>query len=674
MAFTAFGRTIGKVGVIGSGNIGPDIALHFSQKLHSYGVPVVVVDIEQFALDQGSNKAKMKMAKAAEKGLYKKEEADAIFQNMLFTNDYENLSDVDFLVEAAVERLDVKQKIFDQCDKICPKTAILSSNTSTIIPEEIFLNVEDKSRCLVLHYFFPAERNRMVEVVPGKDTNSDLTNYLMKLYEFIGKAPILVKGRFGFAVNPVFGGVFLASAFAVEKGLGSVKQVDAIAAKVFGMGIGPFTAQNLSGGHLLTHHLMPEMGKNIMPWYRCPKILDDLVKSGGDWDTPKRGEEVEYNPDMYEAVSREIMGAYFGLACEIIESGITGISDLELGIQIGLAMTPPFQMMNQLGVKKASELVDTYCKENPGFKVGDILQKQVAEGKPWKIPVVLREDREKVAVVKIRRPTVMNALNEEVMNQLEEVFTDIKKNSGINGAVLTGFGRKAFVSGADIEMLSSLKTPNEAEKLSLRGQAVLNLIENLGKPVVCAMNGLAFGGGNEIAMACTARIAQKGQKAFIAQPEPRLGIIPGSGGTQRLPRLVGLEKAWPILRSGNPISSAKAREIGLINEEVDGDQLIKVAIDWIKKILSGELQQISIQKDTIPIPATLPEVDIGPLSRKTDSLIQRAILEGAKMTLDEGFKLEAKIFGECLLTQDMRIGMETFMKTGGRAEPEFVHA
>jgi enoyl-CoA hydratase/carnithine racemase len=175
-------------------------------------------------------------------------------------------------------------------------------------------------------------------------------------------------------------------------------------------------------------------------------------------------------------------------------------------------------------------------------------------------------------------------------------------------------------------------------------------------------------------MVCTARIAEKGQRGFVAQPETRLGIIPGSGGTQRLPRLIGLEAAWSILRSGNPISSAQATEIGLIQEEVDGDQLIETAINWVKRLLSGEVQVPPMQKDPIPVPSTLPEVDIGHLSRKIDSLIQRAMLEGAKTTLEEGMKLEAKIFGECLLTQDMRIGMETFMKTGGRANAEFVHA
>ena len=197
MAFTMFGRTIRKIGVIGSGNIGPDIALHFSQNLYDYGVPVVVFDIVPAALEAGSKKAESKMAKAAEKKIFKKEVADAIFKNMLFTTDYGKIADADFVIEAAFEREDVKHKIFDQCQASCPKTAIFASNSSHMEPEVIFEKIADKSRCLVIHYFYPAERNLLVEIVPGKDTDPGLTEYLMKLYEFIGKAPIKVKSRYG---------------------------------------------------------------------------------------------------------------------------------------------------------------------------------------------------------------------------------------------------------------------------------------------------------------------------------------------------------------------------------------------------------------------------------------------------------------------------------------------
>lgn len=672
MAFTMFGRTIRKIGVIGSGNIGPDIALHFSQNLYAYGVPVVVVDIVQAALEAGSKKAESKMAKAAEKKIFKKEVADTIFKNMLFTTDYGEIADADFVIEAAFEREDVKHKIFDQCQASCSKTAIFASNSSHMEPEVIFQKMNDRSRCLVIHYFYPAERNILVEIVPGEDTDPVLTEYLMKLYEFIGKAPIKVKSRYGYAVDPIFEGLFEATALTVERGLATVKQADTIVQKALGMGVGPFTAHNLAGGNPITQHGLNEMQTKIMPWYRSPKILDDQVKSGKPWETAARGEEVEYTPETYEAVSNRVMGAYFGMICEIVGSGISNIGDLELAMDVGLVLKTPFAMMNKIGVKKALELVETYAKENSGFKVDEILIKQAASGQPWKIPVVIREDKGEVSVVKIRRPKVLNALNADVFEQLREIFTDIQKAPNIKGAILTGFGTRAFVSGADIGMLAAQKTPEEAEAFCLKSMAVLNLIENLGKPVVCAMNGLAFGGGNEMAMSCTARIATKGQKVFVSQPEPRLGIIPGNGGTQRLPRLIGMENAWPLLRNANPISSTQAKELGLIHEEVEGD-LIGNAMEWVKKILSGIVHVPGIKKDPIAIPSKLPEVDIGHLSRKIDSLVQKAVLEGAKMTLVEGLKLEAKIFGECLLTQDMKIGIENFLKNGPKVNAAFVH-
>jgi enoyl-CoA hydratase/3-hydroxyacyl-CoA dehydrogenase len=672
MAFTMFGRTIRKIGVIGSGNIGPDIALHFSQNLYAYGVAVVVVDIIQAALDAGSKKAQSKMAKAAEKGVFKKEVADAIFKNMLFTTDYGKIADADFVIEAAFERTDVKHKIFDQCQAACPKTSIFASNSSHMEPEVIFDKVKDKGRCLVIHYFYPAERNILVEIVPGKDTDPTLTEYLMKLFEFIGKSPIKVKSRYGYAVDPIFEGLLLASSLTVEKGLATVRQADAIVAKTLGMGVGPFTAQNLAGGNPICQHGLSEMHTKIMPWYRSPKILDDQVKLNKPWETAVKGEVVEYSPETYEAVSNRILGAYFGMVCEIVGSGISNISDLELALDMGLVMTPPFGLMNKIGVKKALELVETYAKENPGFKVADMLTKQAITGQPWKIPVVLREDKGNVALIKIRRPKVLNALNEEVFNQLRETILAIQKDPKIEGAVLTGFGTRAFVSGADIGMLAAQKSAKEGEEACLKNYAVLSLMEDLGKPVVCAMNGLAFGGGNEIAMACTARIAKKGQKVLVGQPEPKLGFIPGAGGTQRLPRLIGIEKAWPILRNSNPISSSEAKEIGLIQEEVEGD-LIAKAIDWVHNILEKKAQVTAIPKGPIPVPSKLPEVDIGHLSRKIDSLLQKAILEGAKMTLEEGLKLEAKIFGECFSTQDRKIGIDNFMKNGPKANANFVH-
>ena len=160
---------------------------------------------------------------------------------------------------------------------------------------------------------------------------------------------------------------------------------------------------------------------------------------------------------------------------------------------------------------------------------------------------------------------------------------------------------------------------------------------------------------------------------MCGQPEPKLGIIPGYGGSQRLPRIVGLANAWPLLRTGNPVSSADALDMGLIHKEVEGD-VTAAGVSLVKDIISGETKIPPINKEPIGIPDSLPEVDIGHLSRKTDKILQKAALQGAGMTLEEGLKHEAKVLGECVRTKDMRIGMETFSKFGPKKNAEFSNA
>ena len=673
MAYTILGKEISKVGVVGSGQIGPDIALYFSKVLHHHGVPVVVVDIAENALKSGEVRVKGKIGRGVKTRAFKKDEADAMIANITWTTDYAQLEGADLVIEAATENVGIKKKIFAQVEKICSDEAIFASNSSHMEPEVIFADVDDKQRCLVIHYFFPAERSIIVEVVPGQDTSSQVADFIMRFYEQIGKAPIKVKSRFGYAIDPIFEGIFIAALLLVEKGIGTVKQVDVMVQKALGLGVGPFTAMNLTGGNPIVQHGAPELHEKVMPWFHSPNLLENQIKFGKPWETTFVPDEVGFNEDVFQEVSDQIKGAYFGLVCEILDSGISTIGDLEMAVESALVIKPPFQMMNRMGVDKALELVKAYAEEWPGFKVPDVLVAQAESGKPWHIPVVFREDDEEVAVVTIKRPRTLNALNGEVMKQLQAIFTEIKEDSRIKGAVLTGFGIKAFVSGADIQMLAGIKNPEEGEKISRQGQEVLHLIENLGKPVICSMNGLAFGGGNELSMACTARIAKKGLKVLAGQPEPKLGIIPGYGGSQRLPRIVGLSEAWPLLRTGNPVSSEKALKIGLVNEEAEGD-IREAGIAFARRVIAGEVDVIPIKKDPIAIPEDLPEVDIGSLSRKIDEILQGAILGGAKITLEEGLKLEARMFGECVKTKDMRIGMGNFMKFGPKKEARFAHA
>ena len=205
MSFHFRDLRLDKIGVVGSGNIGPDIALFFAKAFAAHGVPVVVVDVSADAVARGRAKAEQKIAKGRESGAFKPAAADAMLAALTFTTDYAVLAGASLVIEAATENLDVKRTIFAQLESLCGPDAILASNSSHIEPEEIFrgLSPSTRARTAVIHYFFPAERNLLVEIVPGRDTDPAITHSLMGLYEEIGKIPVLVGGRFGYAVNPV---------------------------------------------------------------------------------------------------------------------------------------------------------------------------------------------------------------------------------------------------------------------------------------------------------------------------------------------------------------------------------------------------------------------------------------------------------------------------------------
>ena len=253
MAFTLGSRSVRKIGIVGSGQIGPDIALHMTKAMQPHGVPVVVVDISEKALAAGKSKLEKKIDKGVESQAFKPDFGAAMKANTLFTADYKQLAGADLVIEAASEDLPIKRKIFKQLESALAEDAILASNSSHMEPEIIFGECARKGRTAVIHYFFPAERNPVVEIVPGKGTDAALTTWLMNFYEEVGKIPIHVKSRYGYAMDPIFEGLFHAACLCVEEGLGSVKVVDEAVRRVLRQGVGPFTAMNLTGGNPLTH-------------------------------------------------------------------------------------------------------------------------------------------------------------------------------------------------------------------------------------------------------------------------------------------------------------------------------------------------------------------------------------------------------------------------------------
>jgi enoyl-CoA hydratase len=258
---------------------------------------------------------------------------------------------------------------------------------------------------------------------------------------------------------------------------------------------------------------------------------------------------------------------------------------------------------------------------------------------PLALDNVLYEKKDGIAYVTLNRPKVLNALNTPTWIDLHRAFEDAKADASVRGVILTGAGEKAFIAGADISELAHVDA-YEAEESSRFGQDVLNQIENLGKPVIAAINGFALGGGCETAMACTIRIAA--EHAKFGQPEVKLGLLPGGGGTQRLPRLVGKGRALQLILTGETISAQEAWRIGLVNEVVPAANLIARAEAIIKQISAN-----------------------APLAIKFSL---EAANKGLETSQNEGFALEASYFGICAATEDKKEGTSAFLE---RRAPQF---
>ncbi|MFC1500299.1 enoyl-CoA hydratase/isomerase family protein, partial [Candidatus Zixiibacteriota bacterium] len=273
-----------------------------------------------------------------------------------------------------------------------------------------------------------------------------------------------------------------------------------------------------------------------------------------------------------------------------------------------------------------------------------------------------------IATVTIRRPEVLNALNEQTMLELRRMFVELEADDAVSGIVLTSYD--GSIAGADIMELAVLETADAAIEKCRRGHEVLSVISALRKPVVAAVDGPVLGGGSELAMACHARVV--GHRLMIGQPEVNLGIIPGYGGTQRLPRLVGVEAALGMLRSGQPIGAEEACRLGWATG-MPANDVVSAARVLIERHLSGELSLASVDPGSMALPDELPVVDIGHRSLTIDSILLDAIREGITRSLAEGLEVEAAAFGRCRETVDYDIGMKNFIQNGPRVPAVFMN-
>jgi len=654
---------VSKAAVVGGGTMGGEIA----QAIAAADIPVVVKDIDRKFVDAAVEKARAvtegQLARLVKKEKLTQEQADARLSEVMGlvtgTTGYEEFGDVDFVVEAVPEKMAIKRAVFRELDAATPGHAILASNTSSLSITEIGEATLRPDKVVGFHFFYPASVMPLVEVIVGEDTTPETATASYNFAQAIKKQPIVCGEVPGFVVNRILmatiGEIWRAQE---EQGL-SLKGIDEAIAAANVAPMGPFFLIDLLGLDTVLHvaeHLNESYGETFYVHQGLKRLVADGklgAKSGGEGFF-KDGEQTvpgDADPDAEELVALFTSRALIE-ACRLVEEGVCSVRDIDVGMMAGAGLDPrrgllpPFWKADVEGLDAVLEGMEQ-LEERYGerFAAPVTLKRLVAQGRlglksgqgfyPYPQPdegdqaeTVKLETRGDVAIAWLANAP-MNAVSPDVIRDLGTVWERVKSCGEIGAMVIASSVPIVFSAGADIKAFTQMDEAG-GEELIHTAHALLRDFGQSRVATIAAVNALAFGGGCELAMACDVRIAA--DAAVFGQPEVKLGIVPGFGGTQRLPRLVGSNKALEMNLIGDAIPSDEALEFGLVNRVVPDHELFETALMWGRKLASQA-------------PVAVEQIKL--VSHKGD--------------LDEGIEAEKRGFATAFRSDDAKEGIGAFL-------------
>ncbi len=652
------------VGVIGSGSIGPDLAYGFLSALAAgEGGRVYLLDIKKEALDAGVARIEGYIGKALARGRMSQKAAEATRAALIPTMEIKDLANCDYVLEAATEEVKIKKVILKNLEDVVRADCLIGFATSGIPRAWIASEAKHPERCFVNHPFYPAWRAIPIEVVLSG--NPVFGNRMIEVLKKLGKVPITTTDVPCFAADDIFSNYIVEAVRIAEEGIATPAQVDKIVNDAIGGG-GPFNVMDGTRGNLLVKHLQELMrdAPGGTAWFAPPALLS---KQGNTpWRNPKAAEDTKSTEALKKQVLDRILAVLLARSFAVAENGVCELSDLNWLIRMSLGFTEGMlDYGHKLGADRVAELCLGYQKAHPDFPVPKCI---VAKKLPTYLRDVKVERDGDIAVVMVRRPEVKNALCMQAVQELRAAFTELDADPKIRGVVFTGY--EGALSGADVNEFTSLKTREETEGICYKAHPVQKLISKMKKPVVAAVNGPVMGGGAEFCMACHARVA--GPNLLFGQPEVNLGIIPGYGATQRLPRIVGVAKALELLRTARNIGAEEACKIGWATGKPVADP-IQAAKDLIRDHVAGKVKLAPVDPAPLAVPDPIPNVELGHRSLLIDAILVNAVKKGLQLQLDEGLKVEAKSFADTMETIDADIGIKNFTTNGPRTPAAFMH-
>ncbi len=651
------------VGVIGSGSIGPDLAYGFLSSLAAgEGGKVFLLDIKKEALDAGVGRIEGYIGKALSRGRMSQKAAEATRAALIPTMEINDLAGCDYVLEAATEDLKIKKIILRNLEQVVRPDCLIGFATSAIPRARIAAEALHPERCFVNHPFYPAWRALPIEVV-SSGTDAQFSTRMLDVLQKLGKVPITTADVPAFAADDVFSNYIVEAVRIVEEGVATPAQVDQIVNSAIGGG-GPLNVMDLTNGNVLVVHIQELMQEVGGEWFAPPALL---VKQGtARWRNSKGPEDTTHTEEQAKQVMDRILAVLLGRAYAVAENGVCEPSDLNWLLRMSLGFNEgTLDLGKKLGAKKVAELCQAYQKAHPGFPVPKcVAQKKLPE---YLRDLTIQRDGD-IAVVTVRRPESKNALCMQTVQELKTAFQTLDADSSVQGVVFTGFGGP--LSGADINEFTSLATREATEGICYKAHPVQKVIADMKKPVVAAVDGPVMGGGAEFCMACHARVV--GPNLLLGQPEVNLGIIPGYGATQRLPRLIGVERALELLRTGRTIGAKEACTLGWAYGEPVTDP-VRAAKDLIREHVAGKVKLQTVNPAPIEVPDPIPNVDLGHRSLLIDKILVQAVKQGLRLPLDEGLIVEAKAFADTKETVDADIGIKNFIQNGPRTPAAFMH-
>lgn len=663
------------IGVVGAGNMGSGIA----QKIATEGFDVVLVDVDGAAAERGVQRIKKLLGEAVERKIFTAQRADEIAARVRAAGDLAACENCDLVIEAVFEDLDVKRDLFRRLDAVCAPFTRFGTNTSSFYVRDMAAATQRPDRVVGLHFFYHPAKNRLVEVIPGRETSAETTRWAWSFCEAIGKTPIGSADAPGFVVNRYFVPWINEAVRLLDEGVADIPTIEQVTKEAFRIGMGPFELMNVTGIPI-GMHAASTLGRELGAFYQPSPRLLKQVESGQLWNFAGTASA---DAAQKTAIVERLQAVAIYVASQMVDEGVCTREDADIGARVGLRWARgPFEIANRVGIVEAARQVEALCAKYRDIQMPKGLREQAATGKAFEFAFVRSEVQDGLAELTINRPDALNALNEAVVAQLARAFDAADADPAVRTIVLRGAG-KAFVAGADIKYFVQRideKDLGRIQKFTQFGQDLLRRIDESKKLVVVRLDGLSLGGGSELALCGDVILAT--DKGSLGFPETGIGIYPGLGGTQRTARRCGAALARYLVLTGETADAQSALAMGLVDEIVRADAMA----DRIQELhrsgprpqgkpqLTARLQAIAQAFEGVDVEALLAGTaasDDPALAKMLQRvrfkapvacrLADQMIREGAAKGMDAGLAMEMAHLQEIFGTADAYEGLTALL-------------